>query len=50
MSLYFQDIEWLSNQLPNVKNITMIKSFSHMGFATSPYLKPVNILITKHLL
>ncbi|VVC30971.1 Alpha/beta hydrolase fold-1,Alpha/Beta hydrolase fold [Cinara cedri] len=45
-----KDIQWLVNKLPNVKNITMIKSFSHMGFANSPYLKPVNILIAKHLL
>ncbi|CAI6349310.1 unnamed protein product [Macrosiphum euphorbiae] len=45
-----KDIKWLIQRLPNVKNVTMVKKFSHMGFATSPYLRPINILIAKHLL
>lgn len=48
--LYFQDIKWLVDRLPNVKNVTMVKKFSHMGFANSPYVKPINLVIAKQLL
>lgn len=46
----FQDVKWLVDRLPNVKNVTMVKKFSHMGFAISPYARPINLLIVKHLL
>ncbi|CAI6350010.1 unnamed protein product [Macrosiphum euphorbiae] len=45
-----KDVKWLVDRLPNIKNITMVKKFSHMGFAISPYAKPINLLIVKHLL
>ncbi|XP_060867445.1 uncharacterized protein LOC132942812 [Metopolophium dirhodum] len=45
-----KDVKWLVDRLPNIKNITMVKKFSHMGFAISPYAKPINLLIAKHLL
>lgn len=48
--IQFQDVKWLVDRLPNIKNITMVKKFSHMGFAISPYAKPINLLIVKHLL
>ena len=46
----FQDVKWLVDRLPNIKNITLVKKFSHMGFAISPYAKSINLIIVKHLL
>jgi len=50
MYTIFQDVKWLVDRLPNIKNITMVKKFSHMGFAISPHAESINLLIVKHLL
>lgn len=42
-------MKWLINRLPNVINVTTVNKFSHMGFAISPFVKPINELMAKQL-